>query len=51
MSLFRDIKSKRLLHAKGFLFLLIGLLAGGTILFESQNLVLHGMLWVGAEGK
>ena len=37
MSLFRDIKSKRLLHAKGFLFLLIGLLAGGTILFESQN--------------
>jgi hypothetical protein len=37
MSLFRDIKSKRLLHAKGFLFLLIGLLAGGTILFKSQN--------------
>ncbi len=37
MNLFGDIKSKRWLHLKGWLFLLIGLLAGGTILFESQS--------------
>jgi hypothetical protein len=37
MRLNRDIQSKRLLHLKGFLFLLLGLLAAGTLLFESQN--------------
>ncbi len=37
MNLFGDIKSKRWLHLKGWLFLLIGLLVGGTILFESQS--------------
>lgn len=38
MRLNRDIKSKWLLHAKGFLFLFLGLLAGVVILFESHNL-------------
>ena len=38
MRLFQDIRSKRLLHAKGFLFLLVGLLAGGAILLESPRL-------------
>ena len=38
MDLNRDIKSKWLLHAKGFLFLFLGLLAGGVILLESRNL-------------
>jgi hypothetical protein len=38
MSLNRDIKSKWLLHFKGFLFLATGLLAAGIILYESPNL-------------
>ncbi len=38
MRLFQDIRSKRLLHAKGFLFLLVGLLAGVALLLESPRL-------------
>jgi len=38
MRLNRDIQSKRLLHIKGFLFLFLGLLAAGALLFESHNL-------------
>ncbi len=38
MRLFQDIRSKRLLHAKGFLFLFVGLLAGGALLLESLRL-------------
>lgn len=38
MNIFDDIKSKRMLHAKGLLFLLVGLLACGTILLDNQNL-------------
>jgi hypothetical protein len=38
MQLNRDIQSKRLLHIKGFLFLLLGLMAAGILLFESRNI-------------
>lgn len=38
MRLFQDIRSKALLHAKGWLFLLVGLLAVATILLESPDL-------------
>jgi len=38
MNLNSDIKSKMLLHAKGFLFLVLGLLSAGAILIESQNI-------------
>jgi len=38
MRLNRDIQSKPLLHFKGFLFLFLGLLAAGVLLFESPNL-------------
>jgi hypothetical protein len=38
MPLNRDIKSKWLLHAKGLLFLILGLLAAGMLLYESQNI-------------
>jgi hypothetical protein len=37
MDLTGDIKSKRLLHMKGLLFLILGLLAAGLLLFQSQN--------------
>ena len=37
MQLNRDIQSKRLLHLKGFLFLLLGLLAAGLLVFQSPN--------------
>ncbi|MDF3058792.1 MAG: hypothetical protein K0R17_3007 [Rariglobus sp.] len=38
MRLFQDIQSKPLLHAKGLLFLLVGLLAAGAILLESPRM-------------
>jgi hypothetical protein len=38
MRLFQDIQSKALLHAKGWLFLLVGLMAGGALLLESPTL-------------
>jgi hypothetical protein len=38
MRLFEDIKSRWLLHAKGLLFLFLGLIAGGLILAESPDL-------------
>ena len=38
MNLFADIKSRRLLIAKGLLFLILGILAIAAILFESWNL-------------
>ena len=38
MKLFADIKSRGLLLTKGFLFLVLGLLAFATILYENQNL-------------
>jgi hypothetical protein len=38
MRLFQDIKSRWLLHAKGLLFLFLGLMAGGLILADSPDL-------------
>ena len=38
MSLNPDIKDKKLLHAKGFLFLLLGLMSAAVIIIESQNI-------------
>jgi hypothetical protein len=38
MNLLADIKSQRLLVAKGFLFLFLGLFASGLILLEHPNL-------------
>lgn len=38
MKLTADLKSPRLIHAKGFLFLLLGLLAAAGILLESPTL-------------
>jgi hypothetical protein len=34
----RDIQSKRLLHMKGYLFLLLGLMAAGILIFQSPNI-------------
>lgn len=42
--LFRDIRSKGLLHAKGWLFLLVGLLAASALLLESPNLRTFALL-------
>lgn len=47
MSLSRDIRSKPLLHAKGLLFLLTGLIAVGGILIESPNLRTVALLGIG----
>lgn len=47
MSLSRDIRSKPLLHAKGLLFLLTGLIAVGAILIESPNLRTVALLGIG----
>ncbi len=38
MNLIADIKNRRLLFAKGFLFLVLGLFAIAAILFENPNL-------------
>ncbi|MGC3989011.1 MAG: hypothetical protein QM796_04870 [Chthoniobacteraceae bacterium] len=38
MGLFRDLQSKRLLHLKGILFLLMGLIAAGLLLLKSPDL-------------
>jgi hypothetical protein len=38
MNIHRDITSKWLLHAKGFLFLVVGLLAAATIYLQAQSL-------------
>jgi hypothetical protein len=38
MRLNRDIQGKWLLHAKGCLFLFVGLLAAGSIWMESENI-------------
>lgn len=46
MNLFSDIKSRRLLIAKGFLFLLLGLLAIAAILYEHPNLRTAGLLFI-----
>ena len=37
MRLFEDIRSKALLHAKGWLFLLVGVLAATALLLESPT--------------
>jgi hypothetical protein len=47
MSLSRDITSKPLLHAKGLLFLLTGLIAVGGILLESPRLRTVALLGIG----
>ena len=44
MKLTGDIQSKRLLHFKGILFALLGLIAGGLILMESPHLRTAGLL-------
>jgi len=38
MRLTDDLTSKWLLHLKGFLFLIVGLMAAGTLLFLDQNI-------------
>jgi len=45
-SLFADIKSRGLLHAKGWLFLVTGLLAAGTLLLESPRLQTIALLLI-----
>ena len=47
MSLSRDITSKPLLHAKGLLFLLAGLIAVGGVLLESPRLRTLALLVIG----
>jgi hypothetical protein len=47
MSLSRDITSKPLLHAKGLLFLVAGLIAVGGILLESPRLRTAALLGIG----
>jgi hypothetical protein len=44
MNLKSDITQKWLLHAKGFLFLVTGLIAAGLIYFDSQNIRTIGLL-------
>ena len=50
MKLFRDIQSKWLLHVKGFLFLVIGLMACGGILLEARSLRIFCLLVIGVWG-
>jgi hypothetical protein len=50
MRLFQDIKSRWLLHAKGLLFLFLGLMAGGLILTESPDLRTFVLLLVSVWG-
>lgn len=47
MPLTDDIRSKPLLHAKGLLFLLAGLIAVGGILLESPTLRTAALLGIG----
>lgn len=47
MPLSRDIQSKALLHAKGLLFLLAGLIAVGGLLVESPHLRTVALLAIG----
>jgi hypothetical protein len=47
MALTDDIRSKPLLHAKGLLFLLAGLIAVGGILVESPHLRTVALLGIG----
>lgn len=47
MSLFRDIKSAWLLHAKGLLFLATGLIACAGILLESPSARVAALLAIG----
>ena len=47
MPLSRDIQSKPLLHAKGLLFLLTGLIALGGVLLESPRLRTAALLAIG----
>jgi hypothetical protein len=46
MRLFQDIRSKALLHAKGWLFLLVGVLAGTALLLESPTLRTASLLLI-----
>jgi uncharacterized membrane protein YpjA len=46
MNLLADIKSRRLLIAKGFLFLTLGLLAIAAILYEYPNLRTAALLLI-----
>lgn len=50
MRLFEDIKSRWLLHAKGFLFLFLGFLAGAMILVDSMNLRTVALLLIAIWG-
>lgn len=50
MRLFEDIKSRWLLHAKGFLFLFLGLVAGAMILVDSMNLRTAALLLIAVWG-
>ena len=46
MNLLADIKSRRLLLVKGFLFLVLGLAALGILLYENPNLRTLGLLLI-----
>jgi hypothetical protein len=50
MKLFGDIQSKGLLHAKGVLFLVVGVMACGGILLEAGSLRVLFLLVVGVWG-
>jgi hypothetical protein len=50
MSIFRDIRSAALLHAKGFLFLVMGLLAFAGVLLETPTLRVALLLVIGTWG-
>lgn len=41
-----DIKNPRLLKLKGILFLTLGILSGGMILWISQSLIVTGLLMI-----
>lgn len=50
MKIFGDIQSKWLLHSKGLLFLVIGLMACGGILLEAASLRVLFLMVVGVWG-
>lgn len=47
MRLFQDIRSKRLLHLKGVLFLVVGLLASAAIFLENPRVQTLVLLLIG----
>jgi len=50
MRLFEDIKSRWLLHSKGFLFLFLGLISAAMILADSMTLRTAALLLIAVWG-